>query len=75
MELLGATIYLADRYPRPLSDFFISESDEGVSATQPRILVVDDERLLADTTAATGIRRTTDITEAITGGAGIGIKG
>jgi CheY-like chemotaxis protein len=51
--LLGTAIYLADRYPRPLSDLFISESDaEGVAATRPRILVVDDERLLADTTAA-----------------------
>ena len=53
MELLGAAIYLADRSPRPLSDFYIAESDdEGLSATQPRVLVVDDERLLADTTAA-----------------------
>jgi CheY-like chemotaxis protein len=53
VEFLDTTLYLADRHPRHPSEFFTTESEsEGNSATQARILVVDDERLLADTTAA-----------------------
>lgn len=53
MELLGAPLCLADRYPRYSSEFYLSEGEtEGNSVTQTRVLVVDDERLLADTTAA-----------------------
>lgn len=53
MQLPRATLCLADRYPRHPSEFYLSEGEtEGSSATQPRVLVVDDERLLADTTAA-----------------------
>jgi CheY-like chemotaxis protein len=53
MELLGATLSLADRFPRYLSPFQISDSEaERLSAAQASILVVDDERLLAETTAA-----------------------
>jgi DNA-binding NtrC family response regulator len=53
VELRGATIHLADRYPQHLSDFHISELEgDGGTATRARVLVVDDERLLADTTAA-----------------------
>jgi CheY-like chemotaxis protein len=53
VELLGASLFLAGRYPTYPSAFYLSESEtEGNSATQPRVLVVDDERLLADTTAA-----------------------
>jgi CheY-like chemotaxis protein len=46
-------LHLADRLPRPPpSEFYLSEGDvEGNSVTQLRVLVVDDERLLADTTA------------------------
>lgn len=53
MELPGAAIYLTDRYPRHLSGFHISESESEEDTTaRARVLVVDDERLLADTTAA-----------------------
>jgi CheY-like chemotaxis protein len=53
VELLGATFCLADRYPRHPPDFQITESEpEPGSVARARILVVDDERLLADTTAA-----------------------
>ena len=53
MEFLGAPLCVADRYPRHSSKFCLSEGEtEGNSATQTRVLVVDDERLLADTTAA-----------------------
>lgn len=53
MEFLGAPLCLADRHPRHSSEFYLSEGEtEGNSATQTRVLVVDDERLLADTTAA-----------------------
>jgi DNA-binding NtrC family response regulator len=53
VEFRGTTLYLADRYPRLLSEFYTLESEsEENSATQARVLVVDDERLLADTTAA-----------------------
>jgi CheY-like chemotaxis protein len=52
VELLRASLHLADRLPRPPSEFYLSEGDvEGNSVTQLRVLVVDDERLLADTTA------------------------
>lgn len=48
-----STIYLADEFSGHPSGFQVSESDaESTAARQPRILVVDDERLLADTTAA-----------------------
>ena len=53
MEFPGVMMYLADRYPRDITGFPISESkSERGSAALPRVLVVDDERLLADTTAA-----------------------
>jgi CheY-like chemotaxis protein len=53
VELFDATLCLADRYPRRPCNFHISESEaEAESAAQARVLVVDDERLLADTTAA-----------------------
>jgi DNA-binding NtrC family response regulator len=53
VEFPGSTLYLADGYPRHPSEFYISESQsEENSAAQARVLVVDDERLLADTTAA-----------------------
>lgn len=53
MEVLNATTCLPDRYLRHPSGFAKSASKaEGASAAQPRVLVVDDERLLADTTAA-----------------------
>lgn len=53
MDLLGAPLYLADRHPRHVSGFHISESEaEGGATARARVLVVDDERLLADTTAA-----------------------
>ena|ERR1700733_1952249 len=50
---LGASLCLGDQYSRGLACSQMSESEaEGRSAAQPKILVVDDERLLADTTAA-----------------------
>lgn len=53
MELLGTTICLADRYPRDSPGFHISESQaKGGSAEQAKVLIVDDEKLLADTTGA-----------------------
>jgi DNA-binding NtrC family response regulator len=53
VDVPGTTFYFADRYPREFSGFPTSEpEDEGNSAAQAKILVVDDERLLADTTAA-----------------------
>jgi CheY-like chemotaxis protein len=53
VEFLGAPLCLADRHPRHSSEFYLSEGETvGNSATQTRVLVVDDERLLADTTAA-----------------------
>ena len=54
MELFGAnTICFADRNPRQPGGFALSESEEEREAKcLPRVLVVDDERLLADTTAA-----------------------
>lgn len=53
MDFPGAVSCLGDRYPRDITGFSTSGSKaEGSSAAQSRILVVDDERLLADTTAA-----------------------
>ena len=54
MELFGtSTIRLADRNHRLPPGFPLSESDDaGEAKSLPRVLVVDDERLLADTTAA-----------------------
>lgn len=53
VELPGCMIHFADEFPAPPSDLQISESEaDGTAARQPRVLVVDDERLLADTTAA-----------------------
>lgn len=50
---LGSSFCLGDQYPRHLAYIQVAESEaEGRAATQPKILVVDDERLLADTTAA-----------------------
>jgi CheY-like chemotaxis protein len=53
VDLLAATTCLADQYPRHASNLPLSESEpERGSAPQAKVLVVDDERLLADTTAA-----------------------
>ena len=52
MELLGSKISFGIQYPGRPSGFELSEPEsEQSTKTQPRILVVDDERLLADTTA------------------------
>jgi CheY-like chemotaxis protein len=54
VELFGtSTIRLADRNQRLPLGFPLTESDdEEEGKSLPRVLVVDDERLLADTTAA-----------------------
>jgi CheY-like chemotaxis protein len=53
MQVAGSSVSLGDDYRRYLADVRISESEaEGPTGAQPRVLVVDDERLLADTTAA-----------------------
>jgi len=54
VELFGdSTVCLADRNPHQQSGFPLSESEEEREAKcLPRVLVVDDERLLADSTAA-----------------------
>lgn len=53
MELRGTAIFLGDPNPRYPSVFYASESEaEGNAKARPKVLVVDDERLLADTTAA-----------------------
>ena len=53
MQFLGSSVCLSDQYQGYLDDFQTSESEaEERAAAQPRVLVVDDERLLADTTAA-----------------------
>ena len=53
MEPLSTIVRLPDQFPHYLFDFEWSESKvEGSAAAQRRVLVVDDERLLADTTAA-----------------------
>ena len=50
---LGTSLSLDDQYSRGLAYIETTESEaEGRAAAQPKILVVDDERLLADTTAA-----------------------
>jgi CheY-like chemotaxis protein len=53
MRFLDPSVCLGDHYPWYIADFKMSESEaEGRATAQPRVLVVDDERLLADTTAA-----------------------
>lgn len=52
MVLLGSKISFGIQYPRGPAGFELSEPEsEQNTKTQPRILVVDDEKLLADTTA------------------------
>ena len=52
MQFLGSSACLGDRPPHYSAGLEISEwGAERPDAAQPRILVVDDERLLADTTA------------------------
>jgi CheY-like chemotaxis protein len=53
VDSFGSIVYLADQFSPPPADRPPAEA-EARSATGrlPRILVVDDERLLADTTAA-----------------------
>lgn len=53
METPRGNIYLLGSDPGNRSDIRAAESgDGGIAAERARILVVDDERLLADTTAA-----------------------
>jgi CheY-like chemotaxis protein len=53
VKLPDPAIHLADQFSRRPFEFPLSESEaEKTAARQPRVLVVDDERLLADTTAA-----------------------
>lgn len=53
MHFLGSTVFLGDFRPLPLARLQMAGSEaEGRAAAQPKVLVVDDERLLADTTAA-----------------------
>ena len=53
MQFLGSIVFLGDFYPRPLAGLGTFDSQlEGRTAAQPKVLVVDDEKLLADTTAA-----------------------
>ena len=53
MELPHSIVFLADRLYGDSSQLQMSASDaEGTGLRQPKVLVVDDERLLADTTAA-----------------------
>jgi CheY-like chemotaxis protein len=54
VELLITTpIRLTNQNPRELSGLHLSKSEtERTTESVPRVLVVDDERLLADTTAA-----------------------
>jgi DNA-binding NtrC family response regulator len=53
MHFLGSSVFLGDDYPGPLADLGMAESQaKGRAAAQPKVLVVDDEKLLADTTAA-----------------------
>ena len=50
---LGSSLCLGDQDPRHLAFIQLAGSEaEGRVAAQPKILVVDDERLLADTTTA-----------------------
>jgi DNA-binding NtrC family response regulator len=58
VELPDFVVFPADRVSGGVSGFPLTESEsEKTVARQPRVLVVDDERLLADTTAAI-LRRT-----------------
>lgn len=53
MELLASISCTADQRRGLASAFRIWESEgQGTAASRPKVLVVDDERLLADTTAA-----------------------
>jgi CheY-like chemotaxis protein len=53
MELPESIVHLADHIPRSPTVFAVSELEaERTPERQPKVLVVDDERLLADTTAA-----------------------
>ena len=53
MQFVASMVFLGDQYPWRLADCKMSQSEaEGRTSAQPRVLVVDDERLLADTTAA-----------------------
>lgn len=53
MQLLCSSVCLAEQYPGRLSALQAAESEhERRAEALPKILVVDDERLLADTTAA-----------------------
>lgn len=52
MELLRSTDFLGNQYPPHSSGLQISDSgDARVAEARLKVLVVDDERLLADTTA------------------------
>jgi CheY-like chemotaxis protein len=52
MQVVGSSVSLSDDYRRYPADVRVSESEsKGPTTAQPRVLVVDDERLLADTTA------------------------
>lgn len=51
--MTDSSFCLRPEYPECFSNFQVKEADaEGRSTTRPKILVVDDEILLADTTAA-----------------------
>jgi DNA-binding NtrC family response regulator len=53
MPALGSAVFLGDFFLRPMARLQNAGSEtEGCAAAQPKVLVVDDERLLADTTAA-----------------------
>jgi len=53
MQLFGSSVCLANQGQRHLVRFPMGESEaEAPTAALPKVLVVDDERLLADTTAA-----------------------
>jgi DNA-binding NtrC family response regulator len=53
MQVLGSAIYVAHNHPPfPFKVEGPAAESEGLTASLPKILVVDDERLLADTTAA-----------------------
>lgn len=52
MELLRSTIFIGDQHPPLSSGLQISDSDDARDVeARLKVLVVDDERLLADTTA------------------------
>lgn len=53
MEFPGSIIHLADQFAGHPSKLRLAASqDESAAAREPKVLVVDDERLLADTTAS-----------------------